>query len=125
MSHNGIDSNTQKLLSMPRTYHTARLVRGTYDDCWGGSRTDDVLDDCWGGSRTDDVLDDCWGGSRTDDVLDDCWGGSRTDNVLDDNDASLRYGSEHDESEKRLSMISFLSLLAALISLNRRFERGQ
>ena len=25
--------------------------------------------------------------------------------MLDDNDASLRYGSEHDESEKRLSII--------------------
>ena len=39
-------------------------------------------------------------------MLDDCWGGSRTDDVLDDKDASLRYGSEHDESEKRLSIIS-------------------
>mgnify|MGYP003418666820 FL=1 len=58
----------------------------------------------------------------------DCWGGSRfTDDVLDDNGASsLRYGSEHDESERSLSIISFLSLLAALISLNRRrLGRGQ
>ena len=42
-------------------------------------------------------------------------GGSST-NVLEDNDASQKFGSERDKSVRRLSSISRLSLLGALIS---------